>query len=150
MKDMPFPSHNGSRSTVQQQVGQTAVFSSFHPTMVLAQHAENTGGLRSGIRFPSHIGSRSTRQDAGLHNQSRSVSIPHWFSLNSKGGKTCLTHWCFHPTLVLAQPKCWRANTQEVTSFHPTLVLAQLFSSWLYSLWSLVSIPHWFSLNAVI
>jgi len=77
----PFPSHIGSRSTLYMQVNSNVAF-----------------------LFPSHIGSRSTLGVEVLRGHDP-VSIPHWFSLNSKSWTKLWNLSRFHPTLVLAQPR---------------------------------------------
>ena len=100
-----FPSHYGSRSTIVEQLSLDGLYSfpshigsrstrganspaqdsalRFHPTLVLAQleRLERLGYIEFG--FPSHIGSRSTEAS---HKTALEilVSIPHWFSLNTK------------------------------------------------------------------
>ncbi len=61
----------------------TALVTSFHPTMVLAQPRYDGGTYYVICEFPSHYGSRSTS------------STPRWHC----------TSPCFHPTMVLAQRK---------------------------------------------
>ena len=120
---------------------------SYHPTLVLAQRVscslERFGrssfpshiGSRSTslvtasgtyLGFPSHIGSRSTYIEQPCERKVRSVSIPHWFSLNHSGDFWALSGLVsFHPTLVLAQPRSLLEKRSLFISFHPTLVLAQ-------------------------
>jgi len=99
-----FPSHIGSRSTVNSTCWHMAGNVSFHPTLVLAQPTFSTAFRLLRLRFhptlvlaqprsssvischslpfPSHIGSRSTWRSASLRQVMFKVSIPHWFSLN--------------------------------------------------------------------
>ena len=78
-----FPSHIGSRSTIDKLKGLFNMYLSFHPTLVLAQRVRTHGRNVPWIQFPSHIGSRSTGASQRLGNAFEE---------------------CFHPTLALAQP----------------------------------------------
>ena len=142
-----FPSHIGSRSTLDEVMER---------------------GWRE--KFPSHIGSRSTNRVRRSTTSFSCVSIPHWFSLNSRRRVQQTSLACFHPTLVLAQPSIskkdaeawvfpshigsrstldevmergWREKFPSHIGSRSTNRVRRSTTSF-----SCVSIPHWFSLNS--
>ena len=97
----------------------------FHPTLVLAQREQYGQEIERHVLFPSHIGSRSTKPQ-NRPTFLKSVSIPHWFSLNKASHKS-ITPFISFPSHI---------GSRSTNSKHPFPEICPL-----------VSIPHWFSLN---
>ena len=122
-----FPSHIGSRSTILLTLTPSS-YSSFHPTLVLAQLILNKNSHHFQPVSIPHWFSLNTFHT--LHVSSNTlVSIPHWFSLNHVLGTVnylspgvSIPHW-------FSLNEASAGNNIHGARF--------------------VSIPHWFSLNMV-
>jgi len=106
-----FPSHIGSRSTPLEagKNRQAHVFPSHIGSRSTLDEVMERGWRE---KFPSHIGSRSTNRVRRSTTSFSCVSIPHWFSLNSRRRVQQTSLACFHPTLVLAQPSISKKDAE--------------------------------------
>jgi len=123
---------------------------SFHPTMVLAQPSSQGFSAIRPLPFPSHYGSRSTLFSRLLCNSPTSVSIPLWFSLNSKPPCT------FFQNPQVSIPLWFSLNEGCGICGEDGLMFPSHYGSRstilapaLEPLATIVSIPLWFSLNSL-
>ena len=144
--DGKFPSHIGSRSTVNGSV--ELIAGPKFPSHIGSRSTETLFIAQDKLMFPSHIGSRSTTGRKVIvlapstfpsHSGSRSTRT---FSRKSESSS--------FPSHIGSRSTSTRdAGTGKTrNSFHPTLVLAQrVHGTWRRRQDYEVSIPHWFSLN---